>query len=311
MKRQHLADTKRAGSPGLDFQNREKHNRLSMSNISPIAIRQRMRRLTVLRMFTGMLFLLMTISAIQKVRVVLSRSMLNEDEYCLVSHGKYNGHIYKSTDGSSRGGGITLANQCLVQSKWMRLAQHSVQLPGNDKVIDDWLWIDYHDRINVLVEAPKTNPNEDASFLIIEQTKYALDSVTSLAVVGGIIEPTTHVDADGIKSQIVTPEAPLMAAQREVEEETGVVCRNWVPLGRFRTDVNRGMGWVNPFLAKDCAHSKKAEVVEESTNIVGGADTETQKMITLSLDEVRDAVMKGRFLEVQWSNTVALAILRY
>ena len=291
---------------------RKERKDLQMSQISPIAVRQQMRRLTILRVATGLLFLLIAISAIQKAGLLLSRSMLDQDEYCLVSHGKYNGHVYKSTDSSSRGGGETLANQCLVQSKWMRLAQHSVQLPGTDKVIDDWLWIDYHDRINVLVEAPKTNPNEGVSFLIIEQTKYALDSTMSLAVVGGIIEPTTQIDAHGIKTQVVMPEAPLMAAQREVEEEIRVICQTWVPLGRFRTDVNRGMGWVNPFLAKDCTYATKSgEVVEESANVVGGADTEQQKMVTMSLNEVREAVMKGRFLEVQWSNTVALAILQY
>ncbi|KAL3805452.1 hypothetical protein ACHAWO_004213 [Cyclotella atomus] len=271
-----------------------------------------MRRRTVLRIATGALFLLITISVLQKARALLSRSMLDQDEYCLVSHGKYNGQVYKSLDASSRGGGATLSNRCLVQSRWMRLAQHAVQLPGSDTIIDDWLWIDYHDRINVLVEAPKTQTDQGVSFLIIEQTKYALDSVISLAVVGGIIEPTTQIDDNGIKTQVVMPEAPLMAAQREVEEEMGVICNTWVPLGKFRTDVNRGLGWVNPFLARDCSYTTKLEFVEEGeTNIVGGADTEQQKMITMELKEVRDAVMKGRFLEVQWSNTVALGILQY
>lgn len=242
---------------------------------------------------------------------MLSRSMHSQNEYCLVSHGQYNGHVYKSSDSSSKGGGKTLANQCLVQSKWMRVAQHSVQLPGNGKLIDDWLWIDYHDRINVLVEQPKTSPDQVVSFLVIEQTKYALDSVMSLAVVGGIIEPTIHIDENGIKTQVVTPEAPLIAAQREVEEEMGVVCQNWVPLGKFRTDVNRGMGWVNPFLAKDCNYSTTNQAVDENANVVGGADTEKQKMISMSLAEVREAVQRGKFLEVQWSATVALAMLQY
>lgn len=282
-----------------------------MDNISPIVIRQRMRRMTILRIATCSLFVLITISIMQKGRALLSRSMLTQDEYCLVSHGKYNGHVYRSSDSSSKGGGATLSNQCLVQSKWMRLAQHSVQLPGNDKIINDWLWIDYHDRINVLVEAPKTNPDQGVSFLIIEQTKYALDSVMSLAVVGGIIEPTTQIDSNGEKIQVVMPEAPLLAAKREVEEEMGVICQTWIELGKFRTDVNRGMGWVNPFLAKDCSYASNNKVVEENDSVVGGADTEKQKLITMSLNDVKEAVMHGRFVEVQWSNTVALAVLRY
>jgi 8-oxo-dGTP pyrophosphatase MutT (NUDIX family) len=192
----------------------------------------------------------------------------------------------------------------------MRLAQHSVQLPNNEQIITDWLWIDYHDRINVLVEAPTTTNTQEVSFLILEQTKYALDSTISLSVVGGIIEPTTQTDDRGQTKQIVLPEAPLMAAQREVEEEMGVRCTTWIPLGKFRTDVNRGMGWVNPFLARDCSYSKNVGV-EEHGDVVGGADTEKQRMVVMSLEDVKKAVMEGRFLEVQWSNTVALAILRY
>ncbi|KAL7489291.1 hypothetical protein ACHAW6_014916 [Cyclotella cf. meneghiniana] len=287
-----------------------------MSNITTFAQRQRFGRETVIRISTLALFAFVTVSVLKKGGELISTSMLNQDEYCLVSHGKYNGFVYKSSDGSSKGGGMTLANQCLVQSKWMRLAQHSVQLPSSNneqKIIDDWLWIDYHDRINVLVEAPKTIPGEGGgvSFLIIEQTKYALDSEMSLAVVGGIIEPTTQVDANGHKTQVVMPEAPLMAAQREVEEEMKITCETWVPLGKFRTDVNRGMGWVNPFLARDCSYSSNKEIAEENADIIGGADTETQKVITMSLSDVRQAVIAGRFLEVQWSNTVALAVLRY
>ena len=65
--------------------------------------------------------------------------------------------------------------------------------------------------------------------MILSQTKYDLDQ-TSLAVVGGIIEP----DEDA-----------LTAAQHEVKEELKVTCQHWKVLGnKFRTDVNRGMGWV-------------------------------------------------------------------
>lgn len=166
---------------------------------------------------------------------------------CLVSHGTYSGSIYAKPH-------ETLGDTCLVESPWMRLAQHSVRLPpsgeegddGNGRVVDDWLWIDYHDRINVLVEAPPRPVTDDAaaastengastreetSFIVISQTKYALPNDASLAVVGGIIEPGEEV---------------LTAAQREVREELKVTCRNWKVLGnKFRTDVNRGMGWVS------------------------------------------------------------------
>lgn len=280
-----------------------------MANISTIAIRQNLLRLTIKKAGIILLFILLSFSLLEKMKQFLASLMLTQDEYCLVSHGKYYGLIYTSTDDGATGAGMTIDNKCLVQSKWMRLAQHSVHFPSSngEQIIDDWLWIDYHDRINVLVEAPKSNSDEEISFFILEQTKYALDTI-SLAVVGGIIEPRTQTDRQGDGTRLAEP--AIEAAQREVSEELGVQCNNWIPLGRFRTDVNRGMGWVNPFLARDCSYSNTNNVAE-ARDVVGGADTEKQKVKVMGLGAVKRALMEGMFLEVQWSNTVALGILRY
>jgi 8-oxo-dGTP pyrophosphatase MutT (NUDIX family) len=193
----------------------------------------------------------------------------------------------------------------------MRVAQHQVQLTSTDnnnnnnnkaktKVIDDWLWIDYHDRINVLVQDPNSSM-DNPSFLILKQTKYALSSQESLSVVGGIVEPD---------------EEPLVAAKREVNEELHVICNSWTPLGKYRTDVNRGMGWVHPYLARDCSYSKiiigsgvEQDDVEESNANVGVHDIEKQNIQSMTLSEVKASVMDQKFVEVQWSNSVALAML--
>ena len=166
---------------------------------------------------------------------------------CKISLGTYSGTIYANPNNT------TLYNKCLVESPWMRLSQHTVQLPptspstapANDNkeeeegmVIDDWLFIDYHDRINVLVAAPysqerneKGEVDSEPQFVILEQTKYALYE-PSYAIVGGIIEPGGE-------------ETPAIAAQREVNEELNIQCEQWKSLGKYRTDVNRGMGWVS------------------------------------------------------------------
>lgn len=198
--------------------------------------------------------------------------------------------------------------------------QHTVQLNPNDKnsIIDDWLFIDYHDRINVLVQDPHPHPrsdndnDNDPRFLVFRQTKYALEGRQSLAVVGGIIEPN---------------EDAKHAASREVQEEMGLICNSFVELGRFRTDVNRGMGWVNGFLAKDCAKMNSNGVGGEDgdgngngdgngensginvADEVGKPDTETQNLISITLQDLKKSAKAGEFLEVQWSNTVALALL--
>jgi ADP-ribose pyrophosphatase len=229
---------------------------------------------------------------------------------CLVSFGTYHGNKYESTATDAfktTSGEITIGNKCLIQSQWMRVAQHQVQITNNNnnnnnnkattttKVINDWLWIDYHDRINVLVQDPNSSM-ENPSFLILKQTKYALSSQESLAVVGGIVEPN---------------EEPLVAARREVEEELHVTCNSWTSLGRYRTDVNRGMGWVHPYLARDCSYSKiiVGSDEEESNGDVGVHDMEKQNVQSMTLSEVKASVMDQKFVEVQWSNTVALAML--
>ena len=196
--------------------------------------------------------------------------------------------------GDAGGGGAgTAADKCLVQSPWMRVAEHSVDVAGDVK---SWLWIDYHDRINVIVESPDSS-GEDPVFMVLSQTKYALPS-SSLAVVGGIIEPGEWGDPPG-------------AARREVLEELGVVCRDWSSLGRYRTDVNRGMGWVHPFMARDCAYSSEsgADAADGDAGAVGGRDAEKQEVRHMKLADVHAAALRGEFVEVQWSNTVSLALL--
>ena len=212
------------------------------------------------------------------------------------------------------------------------------------KIINDWVYIDYHDRINVLVEAPPSNDQEDdddstkaineREFIILEQTKYALNGQTSLAIVGGVIS----ID-----------EEPITAAKREVKEELSIVCTTWTSLGvsssssstsgehhetnnnnmnnrmkvgRFCTDVNRGMGWIYPYLATDCTYlvssssqssinnpNKKGD--NDDDDEVGGHDIEKQLVQRMTITNIRNAVIAGRFVEVQWSNTVALAMLHY
>jgi ADP-ribose pyrophosphatase YjhB (NUDIX family) len=205
----------------------------------------------------------------------------------MVSFGKYNGHKYKSP-------GQTIGNgKCLVESKWMQIMQHTVKLnEESDVIINDWLFINYHDRINVLVQDPAST-NDDPSFLVFKQSKYALEGRQSLAVVGGIIEPNENAKD---------------AALREVSEEMGVICKTFQELGRFRTDVNRGMGWVNGFLARDCTRGKTEEAMDV-VDEVGKPDTERQDLISIKLADLRRSAMAGDFLEVQWSNTVALALL--
>lgn len=211
---------------------------------------------------------------------------------CTISFGDYKGseYITDSTVGLPK---------CLVQSRFLKVQQHRVRMPpDSDNIIDDWLWIDYHDRINVLVEAPVEQDNsQERHFYVFEQSKYALESRNSIAIVGGIIEPGEQAE---------------QAAQREVAEEMHVSCLTFKLLGRFRTDVNRGMGWTNSFLALDCKKITERSFSNDAFNVeeVGVADTERQDLQTVPLSKLRELAAQGKFLEIQWTATVATALLQ-
>jgi 8-oxo-dGTP pyrophosphatase MutT (NUDIX family) len=235
---------------------------------------------------------------VQSIWDDISRSSAAATGECQISFGKYRGKEYTTETGGTVGRPI-----CLVESKFLKVQQHSVRMPPNDhetgSVIPDWLWIDYHDRINVLVEAEQQSGDQEPHFLVFEQTKYALEGRMSLAIVGGIIEP--H-------------EEPEQAARREVEEEMGgLQCQDFHFLGRFRTDVNRGMGWTNTFLAANCRKAEPraaADQHQKQEEEVGVADTERQDLKRIGLNDLRQAAIAGKFLEIQWTAAVTLALLR-
>eukprot|EP00526_Cylindrotheca_closterium_P015638 CAMPEP_0113636432 /NCGR_PEP_ID=MMETSP0017_2-20120614/19021_1 /TAXON_ID=2856 /ORGANISM="Cylindrotheca closterium" /LENGTH=262 /DNA_ID=CAMNT_0000547315 /DNA_START=65 /DNA_END=853 /DNA_ORIENTATION=- /assembly_acc=CAM_ASM_000147 len=239
-------------------------------------------------LFVALLFVIHSHSKCEKSATTLRNS--SSSSSCEITFSEYKGHQYYNKESGSVG-----TPKCLVESKWMKLSQHSVKFPGSKTVFDDWLWIDYHDRINVLVEDQRV-PGEERKFLVFEQSKYALEGRQSLAIIGGVIEPGEEAEN---------------AARREVAEEmNGLQCGKFHFLGRYRTDVNRGMGWVNSFLATNCSRDQKAKSfgIDEKDE-VGAPDTERQDLTSITLSRLKEASRNGEFLEVQWTATVALALM--
>eukprot|EP00040_Diaphanoeca_grandis_P030277 m.178627 g.178627 ORF g.178627 m.178627 type:complete len:263 (-) comp31947_c0_seq3:571-1359(-) len=204
---------------------------------------------------------------------------------CELNLGKYQGELWSNPSGE------TVDRRCLLQTNRLRVDFHTRLIgkngnSGNDPdaatSITDWLWLDYGSRVNVLVQL-KANQK----FLVFEQSKYALEG-KSLAVVGGFIE---------------SGETAQEAAVREVNEELGMECDKFVSLGgKFRTDVNRGLGWVHPYFAIGCVMLPKNQRKASD-------DQEKQQQQQLSLRQLESMTMAGKFVEVQWSNTVALGLL--
>jgi len=165
----------------------------------------------------------------------------------------------------------------LSQPPWLVIEQHEVELPDG-RVIPNWPWVITPDYINLVVEMVS------GEFLCFRQAKYGLPHGT-LAIVGGYLQPG---------------EDPLAAAQRELREETGCIAGEWISLGRYLVDPNRGMATGHLYLAR------RAHVVGDPIP----DDLEEQIPVYLTCQELKAALNEGEIEVLAWAAAVSLALQR-
>ena len=165
----------------------------------------------------------------------------------------------------------------LHQPPYLSVENHTVELPDG-RLIENWAWLVTPDFINVVAVTGA------GQWIMFRQTKYAVQG-TSLAPVGGYLEPG---------------EDPLAAARRELLEETGYAADEWIALGSFPIDGNRGSGNGHLFLARGA----------QPVAAIHADDLEEQELLLLSRDEVALALAQGEFKVMPWAANVALALLR-
>lgn len=163
----------------------------------------------------------------------------------------------------------------LEQRPWLVVEHHTVELPDG-RLIPEWPWIITPDYVNVVALT------EAGDFICFKQVKYGLEG-TTLAIVGGFME-------EG--------EDPLTAAKRELLEETGYESADWVSLGSYRVDPNRGIATGNLFLARNARY-----VTPRNAD-----DLEEQEIIFLTRAEVEAALDRGEFKVLAWAASVAFAL---
>jgi len=174
----------------------------------------------------------------------------------------------------------TLKVRPVVATEFGSCELHTVKSEAGD-VIEDWLWWDEKDQVNVLVHLA-----EPDRFLMLRQKKYGLVG-ESLATVGGLVESS---------------ETPLEAAKRELSEELGLQSEQWISLGKFRISSVRGGGYLNSFIALD------SHATPGSENFKPSGDLEAQHSVHMNKENLMEAVMNGQIQEVKWTATVALGL---
>lgn len=170
----------------------------------------------------------------------------------------------------------TKARQTVLDNPpWLTVEHHTVELPDG-RLIQNWPWVITPDYINVVAVT------EDGHFICFRQVKYGIEG-TTLSVVGGYIN-------EG--------EEPLAAAQRELLEETGYESPDWVSLGSYLVDPNRGIATGYLFLARQ-ARYVTPRVAD---------DLEEQELLLLTREEIESALEAGDIKVLAWAAAVAFAL---
>ncbi len=169
-------------------------------------------------------------------------------------------------------------NRTLVldRGKFLRAEDHTVELPDGT-VIEQWPWLELPEYVNVI---PETH---EGKFLLFRQTKYAVGMET-LAPVGG------YCDAG---------EDPRAAAARELLEETGYTAQEWIDLGHYVVDGNRGAGRAHLYYARGAR-----KTAERSAD-----DLEEQKLVSLSRAQLRRSLDDGEIKVLAWAACIAMALM--
>lgn len=163
----------------------------------------------------------------------------------------------------------------LDQRPWLLVENHTVEIPDG-RLIPDWPWIITPDYVNVVAVT------DDEHFLCFRQVKYGVEG-TTLGIVGGFVE-------EG--------EEPIQAARRELLEETGYESTDWIPLGSYRVDPNRGVATGHFYLARRATY-----VTPRNPD-----DLEEQELLRLTRSEIETALEQGEFKILAWTACIALAL---
>ncbi len=156
---------------------------------------------------------------------------------------------------------------------WIQLSVERVRLPDG-RVVDNFYQMRFLDCVVVFAQT------RVGKVLLERQYKHGIRKVTLTLPTGGVNRG----------------EEPLLAAQRELKEETGYVSNDWQHLGHFAQFGNMGGAHVNMFQALD------AEQVTEPKP----GDLEEMEIVLRDPAELFEAIRTG---EISILNTVTTILM--
>ena len=116
----------------------------------------------------------------------------------------------------------------MIEDRWFRVTADRCELP-NGIVLDPFYVIHEKEWVHIFALDAKNQ------VLVVRQYRYAAN-VTCLELPGGVIDPG---------------EAPLVAAKRELLEETGYSSKEWELVGRMFANPARQTNTVHIFIARN------------------------------------------------------------
>jgi ADP-ribose pyrophosphatase len=160
---------------------------------------------------------------------------------------------------------------------WLRVLADEVRLPDG-REISNYLRLETPNYVSI---APVT---QDGQFILVQSYKHGVGEI-DIQTPAGYIEPE---------------ESPILAAARELLEETGFDSDRLISLGSYVLAGNRGAGKAHPFLALGCRQVQDPD----------SGDLEEQQVLQFSQEEILSMLMEGSFSQISTAATLSLALLR-
>ena len=170
----------------------------------------------------------------------------------------------------------TLDRRLLVdRSPFARIFEEDVQI-DDETIIRNFVHVELPDFVITFMVTP------DNRVALVRQYRQGTGGYT-------LELPAGHIEAG---------EDQLLAAQRELREETGFEAASWQFLGKYIMDANRHCGYAYAYLAQDAQ-----QVAKPDHGDLGDLTVEM-----LSLDEIRQHWTSGELVSAPTSLCVGLAL---